>query len=98
MQNAEVSNLTKHFGELVAVDHISFQVKKGELFGFLGPNAAGKTTTIRMLTGVIKPDEGAASILSYDILREGIKTRQFMGMHACMVCLLLARCVQNSNI
>jgi len=76
----EVSNLTKHFGELVAVDHISFQVKKGELFGFLGPNAAGKTTTIRMLTGVIKPDEGTASILSYDILREGLKTRQLMGI------------------
>jgi ABC-2 type transport system ATP-binding protein len=76
----EVSNLTKHFGELVAVDHISFQVKKGELFGFLGPNAAGKTTTIRMLTGVIKPDEGGASILGYDILREGLKTRQLMGI------------------
>ena len=76
----EVSNLTKHFGELVAVDHISFQVKKGELFGFLGPNAAGKTTTIRMLTGVIKPDEGTASILGYDILREGLKTRQLMGI------------------
>ena len=64
----------------MAVDHISFQVKKGELFGFLGPNAAGKTTTIRMLTGVIKPDEGTASILSYDILREGLKTRQLMGI------------------
>ena len=65
----EVSNLTRSFGELVAVDHISFQVKKGELFGFLGPNAAGKTTTIRMLTGVIKPNEGTASIFGYDIQR-----------------------------
>jgi ABC-2 type transport system ATP-binding protein len=64
----------------VAVDHISFQVKKGELFGFLGPNAAGKTTTIRMLTGVIKPDEGTASILNYDILSEGLKARQLMGI------------------
>lgn len=72
----EVTNLTKHYGELVAVDHISFQVKKGELFGFLGPNAAGKTTTIRMLTGVIKPDDGAASVFDYDILREGLKTRK----------------------
>jgi len=76
----EVSNLTKHFGEVVAVDHISFQVKKGELFGFLGPNAAGKTTTVRMLTGVIKPEEGTASILNYDILREGLKTRQLTGI------------------
>lgn len=76
----EVTNLTKHYGELVAVDHISFQVKKGELFGFLGPNAAGKTTTIRMLTGVIKPDDGAASVFGYSILREGLKTRQLMGI------------------
>jgi len=64
----------------VAVDHISFKVKKGELFGFLGPNGAGKTTTIRMLTGVIKPDEGAASIFGYDILKEGLKTRQLTGI------------------
>jgi ABC-2 type transport system ATP-binding protein len=64
----------------VAVDHISFQVKNGEFFGFLGPNAAGKTTTIRMLTGVIKPDEGMASILSHDVMREGLKSRQVMGI------------------
>lgn len=76
----EVSNLTKRFGELVAVDHISFQVRKCELFGFLGPNAAGKTTTIRMFTGVIKPDEGTASIMGCDVLREGLKTKQMMGV------------------
>jgi len=64
----------------VAVDHISFEVKRGDLFGFLGPNAAGKTTTIRMLTGVIKPDEGIASIFGFDILRDGLKTRQLMGI------------------
>jgi ABC-2 type transport system ATP-binding protein len=55
-------------------------VKKGELFGFLGPNGAGKTTTIRMLTGVIKPDSGTASIFGYDLLRQGLKTRQLMGI------------------
>ena len=55
-------------------------MKKGELFGFLGPNGAGKTTTIRMLTGVIKPDKGTASIFGYDILRQGLKTRQLMGV------------------
>jgi ABC-2 type transport system ATP-binding protein len=76
----EVAELSKRFGELVAVDHINFEVKKGELFGFLGPNAAGKTTTIRMLTGVIRPDEGTASIMGYDVLKEGIKTRQLMGI------------------
>ena len=76
----EVSNLAKSFGELVAVNHISFQLKRGELFGFLGPNAAGKTTTIRMLTGVIKPDEGTASIMGHDILKESLKTKQIMGI------------------
>jgi ABC-2 type transport system ATP-binding protein len=76
----EVTNLTKCFGELLAVDGVSFDVKKGELFGFLGPNGAGKTTTIRMLTGVIKPDKGTASIFGYDILKQGLKTRQLMGI------------------
>lgn len=76
----EVVNLTKHYEEILAVDHISYQVKKGELFGFLGPNAAGKTTTIRMLTGVIKPNEGTAYIFGHDILREGLKSRQIMGI------------------
>ncbi|PDM26268.1 ATP-binding protein [Candidatus Bathyarchaeota archaeon B24-2] len=75
-----VSNLTKRFGELVAVDHISFKVKRGEFFGFLGPNGAGKTTTIRMLTGVIKPDEGTALVMGYDIERESIKAKQVMGI------------------
>ena len=76
----EVTNLTKHFNGLVAVDKISFDVKKGELFGFLGPNGAGKTTTIRMLTGVIKPDKGSASIFGYDVVKQGLKTRQLMGI------------------
>jgi ABC-2 type transport system ATP-binding protein len=76
----EVTNLTKHFNGLVAVDDISFEVKKGELFGFLGPNGAGKTTTIRMLTGVITPDKGLASIFGYDVVKDGLKTRQMMGI------------------
>ncbi|MBN1784618.1 MAG: ATP-binding cassette domain-containing protein, partial [Candidatus Bathyarchaeota archaeon] len=76
----EVTNLTKHFNGLVAVDNISFDLKKGELFGFLGPNGAGKTTTIRMLTGVIKPDSGSASIFGYDVVKQGLKTRQLMGI------------------
>jgi len=61
----QVDNLTKHYGKLVAVDHVSFKVKQGELFGFLGPNGAGKTTTVRMLTGIIRADEGSASILGH---------------------------------
>jgi ABC-2 type transport system ATP-binding protein len=76
----EVSNITKRYGEILAVDHIGFEVKKGEIFGFLGPNGAGKTTTIRMLTGVIKPDEGRASILGHDVLKDGLKSRQVTGV------------------
>ena len=60
-----VANLTKHYGPVIAVDHITFEVEVGEIFGFLGPNGAGKTTTVRILTGVIKADEGNASILGY---------------------------------
>ena len=76
----EVKGLSKRFNGLLAVDNVSFEVKKGELFGFLGPNGAGKTTTIRMLTGVVKPDKGTASIFGYDILKQGLKTRQLMGI------------------
>ncbi len=61
----EVKDLTKLFGRLTAVDHISFQVKRGEFFGFLGPNGAGKTTSVRMLTGVIRPDGGTASVMGH---------------------------------
>jgi len=63
MENAiEAVNLTKYFAEFLAVNHINFEVKKGEIFGFLGPNGAGKTTTIRMLTSLSKPSEGTAKI------------------------------------
>ena len=64
----------------MAIDSVSFEVKKGELFGFLGPNGAGKTTTIRILTGVIKPSKGTATIIGYDILKQSLKTRQLMGI------------------
>ena len=62
-----MQNLKKHFGDLTAVDEISFQVEEGEVFGFLGPNGAGKSTTIRMLTGVLRPDAGSARIAGRDI-------------------------------
>jgi ABC-2 type transport system ATP-binding protein len=58
----EVGELTKRFGDVTAVDHVSFQVERGELFGFLGPNGAGKTTTINMLIGLSRPDSGAIRI------------------------------------
>jgi len=74
------SNLTKVFGSSTAVDHISFDVQKGEIFGFLGPNGAGKTTTTRMLTGVIPLDAGTATILGYDIRSEPVQAKQGFGV------------------
>jgi len=75
-----VSDLTKYYGNLLAVDHISFEVKNQELFGFLGPNGAGKTTTINMLTGITKPTSGEASIAGYDITKEAIKAKELIGV------------------
>ena len=74
----EVKDLTKVFEKLVAVDHVNFQVAKGEFFGFLGPNGAGKTTTIRMLTGVAKKDGGEASIMGYPA--GSIRAKQLSGV------------------
>ncbi|MCK4434665.1 ATP-binding cassette domain-containing protein [Candidatus Bathyarchaeota archaeon] len=76
----EVKDLTKNYGEITAVDHINFEVRKGEIFGFLGPNGAGKTTTIRILTGVIKPDSGTATMIGYSILEEPLKAKQIISV------------------
>ncbi|MBO3842709.1 MAG: ATP-binding cassette domain-containing protein [Candidatus Brockarchaeota archaeon] len=76
----EATDLTKRYGSIMAVDHISFRVEHGEFFGFLGPNGAGKTTTIRMLTGVIKPDFGTAHIMGYDIRKESLRAKQVLGI------------------
>jgi len=74
----EVTGLTKRYDGLVAVDGISFEVRKGELFGFLGPNGAGKTTTVRILTGVIKADRGTALVTGF---RAGsLKAKQISGV------------------
>jgi len=81
MQNViTVRDLTKNYNGLMAVDHINFNVTKGEVFGFLGPNGAGKTTTIRMLTGIIKPGLGQISIMGFNIARDPIKAKQLMGV------------------
>lgn len=81
MQNViTVRDLTKNYNGLMAVDHINFDVAKGEVFGFLGPNGAGKTTTIRMLTGIIKPGFGHISIMGFNIARDPIKAKQLMGV------------------
>jgi ABC-2 type transport system ATP-binding protein len=73
----EAFELTKHYGDLVAVDHLSLQVRQGEVFAFLGPNGSGKTTTIRMLCGIITPSSGEGHVLGYDITSqsEAIKAK-----------------------
>ena len=63
-------NLTKRFGHFTAVDHVSFTVGKGSIFGFLGPNGSGKSTVIRMLCGLLEPSEGRATIAGHDVARE----------------------------
>jgi ABC-2 type transport system ATP-binding protein len=73
-------NLTKTFDEFIAVDHISFSVKKGEIFGFLGPNGAGKTTTIKMLTTLLYPTEGSATITGFDMLKQRAEVRKNIGV------------------
>jgi len=74
-----VENLTRRFGEFVAVDHINFEVKPGEVIGYLGPNGSGKTTTIRMLLGLLKPSDGKATVLGYDVFKQSEEIRARVG-------------------
>jgi ABC-2 type transport system ATP-binding protein len=75
----EVQNLTKAFGAVTAVDHISFSVKKGEILGFLGPNGAGKTTTMRILTGYLPATSGTASVAGFDVFDNSMEVRRHIG-------------------
>lgn len=75
----DVSDLRKSFNDKVVVNDISLRVKKGEVFGFLGPNGSGKTTTIRMLCGLLTPDAGTGTCLGYNILTESAKIKQRVG-------------------
>ncbi len=75
----EAAGLTKRFGEKTVVDNVSLEVKQGEIVGFLGPNGSGKTTTIRMLTGLLTPDSGTGSCLGFDIVREADQIKRNIG-------------------
>ncbi len=76
----ETSELTMRFGSVVAVDHVSFKVRRGEVFGFLGPNGAGKTTTIKILTTLLRPTSGKAEVFGFDVVSEGGKIRPRIGV------------------
>lgn len=80
MQIIKVENLVKRFGNITAVDNISFEIEKGTIFGFLGPNGAGKTTTINILCTLLSPTSGNASIDGYDCTKESSKVRESIGI------------------
>ncbi|MFZ0430732.1 MAG: ATP-binding cassette domain-containing protein [Acidobacteriota bacterium] len=80
MFDIEVDNLTKCFGDFCAVDHLSFEVRHGEVFGLLGPNGAGKSTLIRMLTTLVPPTSGSARVQGLDIVHEARAIRNIIGV------------------
>src|SRR4249920_1700686 len=75
----KVDRLTKRFGDFIAADQISFEVQKGEIFGFLGANGAGKTTAIRMLCGLSIPSSGAATVAGFDVYKQTEHIKQNIG-------------------
>src|SRR6476469_8888774 len=75
----ECKDLTRRFGHFTAVDHVSFAVNRGSIFGFLGPNGSGKSTVIRMLCGILEPTDGVATIGGRDILRECEAIKEIIG-------------------
>ena len=76
----QVNALTKSYGPMLAVDHISFDVQEGEVFGFLGPNGAGKTTTIRMMVGLTQPSSGTAWVDGHDVTKESVEVKRTIGL------------------
>jgi ABC-2 type transport system ATP-binding protein len=79
MSVIDVHNLVKRYGDKIVVDHVSMTVPKGEISGFLGPNGSGKTTTIRVMCGLLNPEEGDGRVLGYDIRTESLKIKREIG-------------------
>ena len=75
----DVKGLTKNYGPRRVVDNVSMQIKRGEIVGFLGPNGSGKTTTIRMLCGLLTPDSGTGRVLGYDVVSESTAIKERVG-------------------
>src|SRR5215831_7612696 len=78
----ETRDLTRRFGALIAVDHLNLTIAKGEIFGLVGPDGAGKTTTLRMLCGLMDPTEGSARVAGHDVARESQAVRDEIGYMA----------------
>lgn len=85
----KVSNLSKYYGETLAVDNISFEVNKGEILGFLGPNGAGKSTTMKIITTYLPPTTGSITIDGLDVEDNSIEVRKKSG-----ICPSKTRCIQ----
>lgn len=79
MNSIEVNNLTKKFGNFISVDSVSFNVKQGEIFGFLGANGAGKSTTIRMLCGILEPTSGDANVSGFSVTKDPDNVKKHIG-------------------
>ena len=79
MSIIEIKNVTKRFNDKLVLDNVSFEVNKGEIFGFIGPNGAGKSTLINIMTSLLIPDNGTIEICGYDILKEPIKAKECIG-------------------
>jgi ABC-2 type transport system ATP-binding protein len=80
LSDIEAENISKRFGTLTALDNLSFSVDSGEIFGLLGPNGSGKTTTVRILSCLISPSEGHARVAGFDIIKEPLKVREMVGV------------------
>jgi len=79
LYSIETKSLTKSFGDLIAVNDVSFSVEKGEIFGFLGPNGAGKSTTMMIFTTLLKPTSGKALITGFDVMKDAKQVRENIG-------------------
>ncbi len=75
-----VEHLSKHYGDIVALDEVNLRVDAGEIFGLLGPNGAGKTTLIKILTGLTRPTRGAAAIAGFDVVRQPMEVKRLIGV------------------
>jgi len=74
-----VENVSKKYGSLLALNNISFNIKSGEIVGFIGPNGAGKTTAMRIICGIISPDEGKVKIKDYDVIDNSVDVKRLIG-------------------
>ena len=75
-----VEHLSKHYGDIVALDEVNLRVNDGEIFGLLGPNGAGKTTLIKILTGLTRPTRGTAAIAGFDVVRQPMEVKRLIGV------------------